>query len=185
MCGKLSIQAKSVNTLLPAKRLMILGTALSGLLAGCAYGPRSASDGQGATAGTGTAVDAEHEVLYRPRLIRGDYFLEKGVDPNPTIKIGTADKAVVEEQKDLRQEVTELNDRLKKVEVGSSPVAAPAVQSTAPSGGRGQGVSPAGPATSSYDALKRRLETLKRLRDDGLLSQQEYQARREALLDSL
>ncbi|HYB99301.1 MAG TPA: SHOCT domain-containing protein [Candidatus Limnocylindrales bacterium] len=66
-----------------------------------------------------------------------------------------------------------------------APPRAPAADEPRPVSGRGPEARPVAPATGRERSFEERLEILSRLRDKGLITDEEYRARRRAILDEI
>lgn len=149
------------------------------VLTGCASSSggetRSAKEAQ-----TATEYQQPNDLMDRTRLISGDYFLHRETKPEPVRIFERKEGTSAEADEELERELTQIKQRLSEVERGDSGAAE-----------QGRNDRPADSPTSasaeplSYAEANERLKTLKKLYQDGLITDEEYQQKRQGIVDRL
>ena len=146
----------------------VVGFVMLPVLSACTGGQAKTDYSPEGRSGTqSTSMPGE---FYKPRLITGDYFLERPVPAGGVIEVG----AERERQKTISKEMEELAARLSEVEERSSS----SPGAVAPEGSPSH-------TPSLYERTRTRLEAIERLRDEGLITADEYEGKRQTILKDL
>lgn len=174
---------KTRNISKPSHGIPRLATLLLIGVGGCTSMPADLISEQPAEGQVYSPAAQRELIVDKSRLISGDYFLERGQQPEARV-VGKDTELRERTERDtqaLQQEIQVLEQRVEAVERQKGPAMPTTGEAQADKAPPASAV----PVQQTYEAISMRLQVLEKLRADGAITQEEYQKKRAEILGDL